>query len=53
MTQSELRDKIVEGGKEAYRKLIEEERKKDGSIVVSRDGKVQEIKAKDVKLPGE
>ena len=43
-----LRDKIFEGVKKAITKLIEETAKKDGELVISRDGKVIRVKARDL-----
>lgn len=52
MTASEpdqLVDKITEGVKLAIRRLIERTKKEDGELVISRDGKIVRIKARDLK----
>ena len=52
MTASEsdqLVDKITEGVKLAIQRLIERTKKEDGELVISRDGKVVRIKARDLK----
>jgi len=52
MTASEsdqLADKITEGVKLAIQRLIERTKKEDGELVISRDGKVVRIKARDLK----
>ncbi|MEX2234597.1 MAG: hypothetical protein WD824_20695 [Cyclobacteriaceae bacterium] len=45
----ELLDKITEGVKLAIRRLIERTKKEDGELVISRDGKIVRIKARDLK----
>ncbi len=42
-------EKITEGVKLSIRRLIEREKKEDGELVVSRNGKVVRIKARDIK----
>ena len=52
MTASEsdqLADKITEGVKLAIQRLIERTKKEDGELVISRDGKVVRVKARDLK----
>ena len=52
MTASEsdqLVDKITEGVKLAIQRLIERTKKEDGYLVISRDGKVVRVKARDLK----
>jgi hypothetical protein len=49
----ELHDKIMKGMRLALDKLIIEERKTDGSLVFSKDGKIVHIKARDLKLSTE
>jgi hypothetical protein len=52
MTTSEsdqLVDKITEGVKLAIHRLYERIKKEDGEVVISRDGKVVKIKARELK----
>jgi len=49
MTPEEIKDKILQGTTLAIERMIERKRKEDGYIVVSRDGKVIKIKARDIK----
>jgi len=52
MTASEsdqLVNKITEGVKLSIKRLIERTKKEDGELVISRDGKVVRIKARDLK----
>ncbi|MFM9837060.1 MAG: hypothetical protein ACKVOQ_02285 [Cyclobacteriaceae bacterium] len=50
-TESEqLVEKITGGVKLAIKRLIEKTKKEDGELVVSRDGKVVKIKARDIKV---
>ena len=52
MSTSELDqmvEKITEGVKLSIKRLIEREKKVDGELVVSRNGKVVRIKARDIK----
>jgi hypothetical protein len=42
--QLELRDKILIGLKEAYRKMIEFKKQKNSVIVIMRDNKIVKIK---------
>ena len=52
MTVSEsdqLVDKITTGVKLAIQRLIERTKKEDGELVISKDGKVVRIKARDLK----
>ena len=51
MTPSEsdqLLDKITEGVKLAIQRLIERTKKEDGELVISRDGKIVRVKARDL-----
>ncbi len=41
--------KITEGVKLAVRRLIERTKKEDGELVISRDGKIVRVKARDLK----
>jgi hypothetical protein len=53
MTTSEsdqLVEKITRGVKLAIKKLIERTQKEDGELVISRDGKVVRVKARDLKV---
>jgi hypothetical protein len=43
-----LVDKITEGVKLAIKRLIERTKKEDGELVISRDGKVVTVKARDL-----
>lgn len=43
----ELRDKILAGVDLAFKKLLKTKEKANGKIVVSRDGKIVELAAKD------
>jgi len=45
----QLVDKITEGVKLAIQRLIERTKKEDGYLVISKDGKVVRIKARDLK----
>jgi len=53
MSKSEaeqLEMKITEGVKLAIKRLIERTKKEDGELVISRDGKVIRVKARDIKI---
>ena len=47
--EDQLVDKITEGVKLAIKRLIDRKKKEDGELVISRDGKVIRIKARDLK----
>lgn len=52
MSQAEIDktfDKITEGVKLAIQRLIERTKKEDGELVISKDGKVVRVKARDLK----
>jgi hypothetical protein len=49
MTHTELKEKVLQGGKQAIQKLIEKKRKENGFLVISQHGKVIRIPAKDIK----
>ena len=52
MSKSEsdlLVDKITEGVKLSIQRLIERTKKEDGELVISKDGKVVRVKARDIK----
>lgn len=42
-------EKITEGVKLAVKRLIEKTKKEDGELVISRNGKVMKVKARDLK----
>ncbi len=45
----QLADKITKGVKLAIQRLIERTKKEDGELVISRDGKIVHVKARDLK----
>jgi uncharacterized surface anchored protein len=49
MTNKEVRDKFIQGGKLAIEKLIERKKKDNSFLVVSQDGKVTKINANEIK----
>ncbi len=49
MTPEEIRNKVLQGTKLAVERLIEQTRKENGYLVVSQDGKVVKLYAKDIK----
>ena len=46
----QLAQKITEGVQLAIKRLIERTKKEDGELVVSRDGKIVRVKARDLKI---
>lgn len=46
----QLVDKITAGVKLAIERLIERRKKEDGELIISRDGKVVRVKARDLKV---
>jgi hypothetical protein len=46
----QLVDKITEGVKLSIKRLIERTKKEDGELVISEDGKIVRIKARDLKI---
>jgi hypothetical protein len=50
MKSSDIKQKILEGGKLAIKKLVEKRKKENSYLVVSDHGKVVKIPAKDIKL---
>lgn len=50
MTNIEIKEAVLKGGKIAIQRLIERERKENGYIVVSIKGKVIKLNAKDIKM---
>ena len=53
MIHEEIRDKIMLGGRLAFKRLIEKKRLTNGVIAISENGKVVRVNAKDIKLPNE
>lgn len=49
MTNTDIRDKVLEGGKLAIQRLLEKKRKDNSFVVVSEKGKVVRLNANDVK----
>lgn len=49
MTPEEIERKVLKGGKLAIERLLERKRKENGYIVVSQDGKVVKLWARDIK----
>ena len=46
----QLVDKITEGVKLSIQRLIERTKKEDGELVISKDGKIVRIKARELKI---
>lgn len=44
----ELEEKVVKGLEEAYRKMVKFKKQKNSPLIVSRDGKVVEIKPDEI-----
>ncbi len=49
MTQTDIKDKFLKGGKLAIERLLEKKRKDNSFIVVSDNGKVVRVDAKTLK----
>ena len=49
MTQTDIKDKVLKGGKLAIDRLIEKKRKDNSFIVVSENGKVVKVDASTLK----
>ena len=49
MTQAEIRDKVLKGGKLAIERLLEKKRKDNSFVVISENGKVVRVEAKTLK----
>lgn len=49
MTKTDIRDKVLEGGKLAIQRLLEKKRKDNSFVVVSEKGKVVRLNANDLK----
>jgi|Laugrespbdmm15sd_2_1035082.scaffolds.fasta_scaffold10527_3 hypothetical protein len=43
-------DKVEQGLKISYKKLVEKYRKNDDALILSQNGKIVHVKAKDIKL---
>lgn len=50
MTQDEIREGFLKGGKLAIKRMIDRKRKDNACIVVSEKGKVVKVNAKDIEL---
>ena len=48
MTQTEIKDKVLQGGKLAIERLLDRKRKDNSYVVVSEKGKVVRLNAKDL-----
>lgn len=48
MTDNEIIEKVLQGGRIAIERLIERKRKEDGYIVISENGKVKKLYARDI-----
>lgn len=48
MTQTEIKDKVLKGGKLAIKRLLERKRKDNSYVVVSEKGKAVRINASDL-----
>ncbi len=49
MTQTDIKDKVLKGGKLAIERLLDRKRKDNSFVVVSDKGKVVRLNAKDLK----
>ncbi len=49
MTQAEIKDKFLKGGKLAIERLLEKKRRDNSFIVFSNNGKVDKVDAKTLK----
>ena len=49
MTQTDIKDKVLKGGKLAIERLLERKRRDNSYIVISEKGKVIRVSAKDLK----
>lgn len=50
MKNDEIKEAVLKGGKIAIERLIDRERKVNGYIVISKEGKVVKVKARDIKM---
>jgi hypothetical protein len=48
----DLRSKIIRGIDLAYNRLLIEKQKEDGELVISRNGEIVRVKARDLKYTG-
>ena len=49
MTPEEIQQKIIEGTKRAQEKLIQQRKKEDGYLILSKDGKPDKVRARKIK----
>ena len=49
MTQTDIKDKVLKGGKLAIERLLDKKRRDNSYVVVSEQGKVVRLNAKDLK----
>lgn len=49
MTQTEIKDKVLKGGKLAIERLLDKKRKDNSFVVISQKGKVVRLNANDIK----
>ncbi len=49
MTHTEIKEKVLEGGRLAIEKLLDRKRKENSYVVVSENGKVVKLNARDLK----
>ena len=49
MKDADIKTKVLEGGKLAVERLLEQKRKENSFVVVSKNGKVVRVNAKDIK----
>ena len=49
MKQTDIKDKVLKGGKIAIERLLERKRKENSYVVVSEKGKVVKLNANDLK----
>ena len=49
MKQTDIKDKVLKGGKLAIERLLERKRKENSYVVVSEKGKVVKLNANDLK----
>ena len=49
MTQTDIKEKVLKGGKLAIERLLERKRKDNSFVVISENGKVVKVEAKTLK----
>jgi len=49
MKASEIKSKIIEGNKLALLRLIEKKKKENSHLIISNNGKVEKVNARDIK----